>query len=67
MWNLPGPEIELISPALAGRFLTSRPPGTPLFFFFNEYLFYPIVDLQRCVKFQVYGKVIQFTYYVLVV
>ena len=28
MWNLPGPEIEPISPALAGRFLSTIP--TPL-------------------------------------
>ena len=27
MWNLPGPEIKPMSPALAGRFLTSGPAG----------------------------------------
>ena len=27
MWNLPGPGIEPVSPALAGRFLTTGPPG----------------------------------------
>jgi len=27
MWNLPGPGIELMSPTLAGRILTTRPPG----------------------------------------
>ena len=27
MWNLPGPEIEPMSPALAGGFLTTGPPG----------------------------------------
>ena len=27
MWNLPGPGIEPMSLALAGRFLTSGPPG----------------------------------------
>ena len=27
MWNLPGPGIELVSPALAGRFLLTVPPG----------------------------------------
>ena len=30
MWDLPGPGIEPISPALAGRFLTTGPPGKPL-------------------------------------
>ena len=27
MWNLPGPEIEPVSLALQGRFLTTGPPG----------------------------------------
>ena len=27
MWNLPGPGIEPASPALAGRFLPTVPPG----------------------------------------
>ena len=27
MWNLPGPGIEPVSPALAGGFLTTAPPG----------------------------------------
>ena len=27
MWDLPGPGIEPVSPALAGRFLTTGPPG----------------------------------------
>ena len=27
MWDLPGPGIELLSPALAGRFLSTVPPG----------------------------------------
>ena len=29
MWDLPGPGIEPTSPALAGRFLTTRLPGKP--------------------------------------
>jgi len=33
MWDLPGPGIKLISPALAGRFLTTGPPGKPLITF----------------------------------
>ena len=32
MWNLPGPEIEPVSPALAGSFFTTEPPGKPLDF-----------------------------------
>ena len=30
MWGLPGPEIESVSPALAGGFLTTAPPGKSL-------------------------------------
>ena len=32
MWDLPGPELEPVSPALAGRFLTTVPPGKPPIF-----------------------------------
>ena len=35
MWDLPRPGLEPVSPALAGRFSTTAPPGKPpiLFFF----------------------------------
>ena len=29
MWDLPGPGIEPVFPALAGVFLTTGPPGKP--------------------------------------
>ena len=29
MWDFPGPEIEPVSPVLAGRFFTTEPPGKP--------------------------------------
>ena len=29
MWDLPGPGLEPVSPALAGRFATTAPPGKP--------------------------------------
>ena len=29
MWDLPRPGLEPVSPALAGRFLTTLPPGKP--------------------------------------
>ena len=29
MWDLPGPGLEPMSPALAGGFLTTAPPGNP--------------------------------------
>ena len=40
MWNLPRPGIESMSPALAGGFLTTRPPGESwvgVFIFLNFY------------------------------
>ena len=27
IWDLPGPGLEPVSPALGGRFLTTAPPG----------------------------------------
>ena len=32
MWDLPGPGLEPVSPALAGRFSTTAPPGKPYIF-----------------------------------
>ena len=32
MWDLPGPGIKPVSPALAGGFFTTEPPGKPLLF-----------------------------------
>ena len=34
MWDLPRPGLEPLSPALAGRFSTTAPPGKPLQLFF---------------------------------
>ena len=36
MWNLPGPGIEPMSPALAGGFSATMPPGTPSLHFYVE-------------------------------
>ena len=35
MWDLPGLESELVSPALTGGFLATVPPGKSLLFFFS--------------------------------
>ena len=35
MWDLPGPGLEPMSPALAGRFSTTVPPGKPCTGFFK--------------------------------
>ena len=44
MWDLPRPGLEPVSPAVAGRFSTTAPPGKPrievLFFNFNENVFH---------------------------
>ena len=37
MWDLPRPGLEPVSPALAGRFSTTAPPGKPLCVCFNYY------------------------------
>ena len=36
MWDLPGSGIEPVSPALAGRLLTTGPPGKPRRFVLEE-------------------------------
>ena len=35
MWDLPRPGLEPMSPALAGRFSTTAPPGKPVCVFFK--------------------------------
>ena len=35
MWDLPGPGVDPVSPALAGGFLTTAPPGKSLSLFLN--------------------------------
>ena len=54
MWDLPRPGLEPVSPALAGRFSTTAPPGKPPTFFtteiqkrkgINDYLEYTIEKL----------------------
>ena len=41
MWDLPRPGLEPMSPALAGRFSTTVPPGKP-----KIHVLYQIYDLQ---------------------
>ena len=36
MWDLPGPGLEPVFPALAGGFLTTAPPAKPNTTFFEE-------------------------------
>ena len=39
MWDLPRPGLEPVSPALAGRFSTTAPPGKPLECFLLKHLY----------------------------
>ena len=45
MWDLPGPGLEPVSPALAGGFLTTAPPGKPAFVPFKKSVDYVCVVL----------------------
>ena len=44
MWDLPIPGLEPVSPALAGRFSTTVPPGKPFTFYFHIILFLYLVS-----------------------
>ena len=44
MWDLPGPGLKPVPPALAGGFLTTAPPGSPDMFFFR---FFSIVGYYK--------------------
>ena len=49
MWDLPRPGLEPVSPALAGRFSTTSPPGKPCPSFFNS----DVTDIQNYINFKV--------------
>ena len=53
-WDLPGPGLEPVSPALAGGFLTTAPPGKLIFFFliFSHYFYFTFYF------FQLYGGIV---------
>ena len=54
MWDLPGPGLERVSPALAGGFLTTEPPGkSPMTILIPQGLFlssHPKMKLLRTKK-----------------
>ena len=54
MWDLPRPGLEPVSPALAGRFSTTAPPGKPPSFISNQYILtlkgYNVTSLQVSCK-----------------
>ena len=47
MWDLPGPGLKPVSPALAGRFLTTELPGKPLGLLFKDCFVYQAPDLSH--------------------
>jgi len=38
MWHIPGPGMEFVSPALAGRFFTTEPPEKLTEEFYNTHM-----------------------------
>ena len=52
MWDLPGPGLEPLSPALAGRFSTTAPPGKPYWGFLsnNDDYFFEMHCIEYCLK-----------------
>ena len=42
MWDLPRPGLEPVSPALAGRFSTTAPPGKPWIYLFELVILLPL-------------------------
>ena len=50
MWNLPGPGVELVSPAMAGEVLTISPLGKASFFFLT-WPPYHLITSKYCIYF----------------
>ena len=48
MWDLPRPRLEPVSPALAGRFSTTAPPGKPLIFLIVSFDAQKFLLLMKC-------------------
>ena len=46
MWDLPGPGLEPMSPALAGGYFTTAPPGKSLLYCFDYYNF--VIQFGKC-------------------
>ena len=63
MWDLPGPGLEPVSPALAGRFSTTAPPGKPNAHLFMCSFSICISSLVKCPNLFLLGYL--FSYYVL--
>ena len=51
MWDLPRPGLKPVSPALAGRFSTTAPPGKPLIFLFRGFVCCLILVVTLCYRY----------------
>ena len=51
MWDLPRPGLEPVSPALAGRFSTTAPPGKPWTCGLSVVLSVVLAQVTRCSQF----------------
>ena len=68
MWDLPGAGLEPVSPALAGRFLTTAPLGKPCFMGFYAFLVHFFVSV--CLVFflsLILGLVCLFSFFLFIV
>ena len=69
MWDIPGPGLEPVSPALAGGFLTTAPPGKSQSLAFSAFraklrslcVFNQLLFLPTASAFSVAGKAERFT------
>ena len=61
MWDLPGPGLEPVSSALAGRSLTTAPPGKPSLVFYS-FTMKQITTLSTLRIITIFGKYISFKY-----
>ena len=50
LWDLPTPGIEPVSPALAGGFLSTVPPGSPLAGFLRRVIMFVILPVCSVIK-----------------
>ena len=49
MWDLPRPEIKLVSPALAGGFFTTEPVGKPPFLVIEHFIWFHLPSLRMSI------------------
>ena len=63
MWDLPGPGLKPMSPALAGGFLTTAPPGKPSLAAFNILPLIFAILITMCLGVDLFGLILFGTLY----